>query len=169
MSINENISLLKNLGVMLKICNKKEDKHRCIEMMKDTFDILQQVCTCNDSKLPDDKTKFYSMPAPLLLKIIKRSLEPSVVIKKVHIVAPEVTPERKKKRSHLETSTRFQRGTNDTETETDTVTETEKESYVMYGSTDNTEEMQDLTESETAVFTFMDKYGNKIASFFNDM
>lgn len=165
MSINENISLLKNLGVMLKICNKKEDKHRCIEMMKDTFDILQQVCTCNDSKLPDDKTKFYSMPAPLLLKIIKRSLEPSVVIKKVHIVAPEVTPERKKKRSHLETSTRFQRGTTETETET----ETEKESYVMYGSTDNTEEIQDVTESETAVFTFMDKYGNKIASFFNDM
>ena len=167
MSINENISLLKNLGVMLKICNKKEDKHRCIEMMKDTFDILQQVCTCNDSKLPDDKTKFYSMPAPLLLKIIKRSLEPSVVIKKVHIVAPEVTPERKKKNLHLETSTRFQRGTNDSETETDT--ETEKESYAMYGSTDNTEEMQDLTESETAVFTFMDKYSNKIASFFNDM
>ena len=105
------------------------------------------------------------MPAPLLLKIIKRSLEPAVVIKKVHIVAPEVTPERKKKRSHLETSTRFQRGTNETETET----ETEKESYAMYGSTDNTEEIQDLTESETAVFTFMDKYGNKIASFFNDM
>ena len=169
MSINENISLLKNLGVMLKICNKKEDKHTCIEMMKETFDILQQVCTCNDSKLPDDGTKFYSMPAPLLLKIINHSLEPAVVIKKVHIVAPEVTPERRrKKRSNLETSTRFQHGIKETETET----ETKENSYAMYGSIDNTEQKedcQDLTESETAVFTFMDKYGNKIASFFNDM
>lgn len=168
MSLIENCDLLKNFATVFKICKKSEEKKKCIDMMKETYGVIQKICSTNTND-ENINNNYHSMPAPLLLKIIKDSFNVDG-IKRVQIVAPNVpTTNPTKHDRKFETSTRFQTLLKDTETESTRFGNYETESTVQEDETGTVGGLEEETQTETPMFTFMDKYGNKIASFFHDM
>ena len=44
MSLIENCDLMKNFATVFKICIKKEEKMKCLDMMKETYDAIHKLC-----------------------------------------------------------------------------------------------------------------------------